>query len=239
MFQTVFKRVELKYLLSKKQKTELMSLISEHMIPDCYGCSLIRNLYYDSDNYRLIRRSIEKPVYKEKLRIRGYGQVNDDSLVFVELKKKYKKVVYKRRLCLPEKQAVAWLNGDISCPVSSQIANEIDYVLHHYQTMQPVVFLTYQRSAFFGKQDNNFRVTFDQHILCRLDELFLTKEISGSPLIDDDQVLMEIKCVGAMPLWMAHFLSENQLFQVSFSKYGTAYQKLILPRLNREGILHV
>lgn len=137
MFQTVFKRVELKYLLSKKQKNELMKLILEHMIPDQFGCSLIRNLYYDSNNYRLIRRSIEKPVYKEKLRIRGYGEVNEDSLVFIELKKKYKKVVYKRRLCLPEKQAVAWLNGSISCPVSSQIANEIDYVftlLSNYAT---------------------------------------------------------------------------------------------------------
>lgn len=136
-----------------------------YMRPDPYGLTTIRNLYYDSDHYRLIRRSIEKPVYKEKLRLRGYGNTLPDSPVFVELKKNYKKIVYKRRLSMSEREATAWLAG-ISVPSDrSLIACEIEYVLHYYESLHPVVFLVYDRSAYFGKEDATFRITFDKNIV--------------------------------------------------------------------------
>ena len=72
--QTVFKRYELKYLLSEEQKGRILAAMAPYMEPDAYGRSAVRSLYFDTDNYRLARRSIEKPAYKEKLRIRSYGR---------------------------------------------------------------------------------------------------------------------------------------------------------------------
>ena len=131
-FVTVFKRYELKYMLTLAQKERILAAMSPHMRPDQYGRTTIRNVYLDTGNYRLIRRSIEKPAYKEKLRIRSYSQAASDSTVFVELKKKYQKVVYKRRLPLSESDAMAWICQGRPCPVNTQISREIDYTNNYY-----------------------------------------------------------------------------------------------------------
>ena len=181
--QFVFQRYELKYLLSESQKNMLMEYFPHYMHPDPYGLTPIRNLYYDSDHYRLIRHSLEKPVYKEKLGIRRYGDITPDSQVFVELKRKYKKVVYKRRLSLTEREATAWLSGIIPPPDQSQIACEISYVLRYYESLHPVAFLSYDRCAYYGKDDLNFRITFDENVLCRQTDLSLTSPIYGLSLL--------------------------------------------------------
>ena len=229
-FQTVFKRYELKYLLTHEQKKHILGIMSPYMKPDDYGRTTIRNVYFDTDNYRLIRRSIEKPIYKEKLRIRSYTQASPDSTVFVELKKKYDKVVYKRRLALPEEAAMRWTCGDAPCPVDSQISREIDYFLGFYGALRPTIFLSYDREAYFDREDGDFRVTFDQNILCRRTDLSLTSPAYGEPILDERMVLMELKCAGGIPLWMARALSEERLYKTSFSKYGTAYERYILPQ---------
>lgn len=146
----------------------------------------------------MIRHSLEKPVYKEKLRVRRYGDITPDSQVFVELKKKYKKVVYKRRLSLTEREATAWLSGIIPPPDQSQIACEISYVLRYYESLHPVAFPSYDRCAYYGKDDLNFRITFDENVLCRQTDLSLTSSIYGSSLLTKGQVLMEIKSIGAI-----------------------------------------
>ena len=128
-FQTVFKRYELKYMLTLEQKAKMLAAMEPYMKLDKYGRTTIRHIYYDTDTYLLIRRSIEKPAYKEKLRIRSYSRANRDSTVFVELKKKYKSVVYKRRISLPEEEAMEWISGERHCHKHTQIANEIDYFL--------------------------------------------------------------------------------------------------------------
>lgn len=230
----MFQRYELKFLLSEDQKERLLTYFPCYMRPDPYGLTTIRNLYYDSDHYRLIRRSIEKPVYKEKLGVRRYGDITPDSQVFVELKKKYKKVVYKRRLSLTEREATAWLPGIIPPPDQSQIACEISYVLRYYESLHPVAFLSYDRCAYFGKEDATFRITFDKNIVCRQSDLSLTSAVYGACLLPKGQVLMEMKSMGAIPLWLVHFLSEEKLYQTSFSKYGTAYQRSILPKWQKE-----
>lgn len=144
--QTVFKRYELKFLLTAEQKMRLLPEIKQHMQLDKYGRTLIKNLYFDTDTYRLIRRSLEKPDYKEKLRIRSYGTTTPDSTVFVELKKKYDGVVYKRRIPMAERAAMAWLCGEENAP-DSQIAREIRYFAGFYETLHPTVFLSYEREA--------------------------------------------------------------------------------------------
>lgn len=231
--QSRFKRYELKYMLTEAQKSRLLTTMAPYMQLDQFGRSSIRNLYFDTDTYRLIRHSIEKPVYKEKLRLRSYRTVAGEEPVYVELKKKYKSVVYKRRLSLPEEAAMDWLLQKSPPPVNSQIAREIDYFLHFYETLRPVVYLSYEREAYYSLNGDDFRVTFDDTILCRQDGLSLLKEPGGSSLLPPGKILMEIKAAGAVPLWMVHALTEERIFKTSFSKYGTAYQTLIYPNLKR------
>lgn len=171
--QTVFQRYEMKYLLTQAQREAVLRALEPHMALDPYGRTVIRNLYLDTESYRLIRRSIEKPVYKEKMRIRCYGPAHPDSPVFVELKKKYKKVVYKRRLSLPEREAMDWVLGRRACPAGTQISEEVDYFLRYYAPLRPVAFLSYAWEAYFAKDGSDFRVTFDDTILCRQDDLSL------------------------------------------------------------------
>ncbi len=226
-FQTVFKRYELKYMLTQEQKEKILEAMQPHMELDKYGKTTIRNLYFDTDSYLLIRRSIEKPAYKEKLRIRSYSQAVPSSTVFVELKKKYKSVVYKRRISLPLEEAMRWVKRLQPCPKQTQISAEIDYFLSHYETLHPTVFLSYEREAFFSKDKSDFRVTFDSNILVRQEDLSLESPAYGTPILPEGKVLMEIKCSGGMPLWMASALSREKIYKTSFSKYGTAYKDLI------------
>ena len=233
-FKTVFKRYELKYMLTKEQKQKVLDAMKPYMEPDIYGRSTIRNIYFDTDNYLLIRRSIGGPAYKEKLRIRSYSKAQSDSTVFVELKKKYDHIVYKRRMSLPEREAMDWVCGSEHCQKHTQISNEIDYFLSYYKTLHPAVFLSYEREAFFAKDDSDFRVTFDDTILCRENDMSLTSEVYGTPILPNGMVLMELKCSGGIPMWMTHILSELHVYKTSFSKYGTAYQTLIFPKLYKE-----
>jgi len=229
--QTVFRRYELKYMLTRSQKEKILQGMSPYMEPDQYGRTTIRNIYFDTDSYRLIRRSIEKPAYKEKLRIRSYHRANPNSTVFVELKKKYNHVVYKRRLPLTEEEAMRWICGEQHCQKATQISAEIDYFLEYYAPLQPTVFLSYEREAYYSKAGDDFRVTFDDNILCRKEDISLTAEVYGTPILPEDCVLMELKCSGGIPLWMTKLLSEERLYKTSFSKYGTAYQTIIFPKL--------
>ena len=237
--QTVFKRYELKYLLTMAQKETVLKAMQPYMTLDKYGKTTIRNLYYDTATYLLIRRSIEKPAYKEKLRIRSYSRIEGDSTAFVELKKKYKSVVYKRRISLPYTDATAWLSREKHPAKHTQIANEIDYFLDYYGSLHPTVFLSYEREAYYCNDGSDFRVTFDDNILCRQEELSLDSEVYGTSILPEGKVLMEIKCSGGIPLWMIHVLSEEKIYKTSFSKYGTAYGMLIFPKTHEANPYHM
>ena len=229
-YQSVFKRYELKFMLTREQKDKIQNAIAPYMALDAYGHTTIRNIYFDTDNYRLVRCSIERPVYKEKLRVRSYQKATSQSPVFVELKKKYQSVVFKRRISLPEETAMQWLCGHHPLPQETQISREIQYALSYYQTLHPVVFLSYERDAYYSLNGSAFRVTFDENILCRQEKLSLTEEPGGISLLNKDAVLMELKCPGSIPLWMTHILSEEGIYKTSYSKYGTAYQQIIYPK---------
>lgn len=235
--QTVFKRYELKFLLTAEQKSRLLPEIEKHMCLDKYGRTLIKNLYFDTDSYRLIRRSLEKPDYKEKLRIRSYGETSPESTVFVELKKKYDGVVYKRRIPMVEQEAMTWFHGWRKAP-ESQIAREIRYFIGYYETLHPTVFLSYEREAYYCKDGSDLRLTFDDNILCRQEALSLCTENYGTPLLAQGQVLMEVKCPGGIPLWLTSLLSREKLYKTSFSKYGTAYQTMIFSK-RKENVTNV
>ncbi|MBE6679262.1 MAG: polyphosphate polymerase domain-containing protein [Ruminococcaceae bacterium] len=233
-FQTVFKRHEMKYILTASQKEKILTAMDPYMQLDKYGRTTIRNIYYDTDTYLLIRRSIERPAYKEKLRIRSYAKAQADSTVFVELKKKYKHVVYKRRISLSEAEAMEWLAKKRHCHKHTQISQEVDYFLDYYATLHPVVFLSYEREAYFEKSGGDFRVTFDDTILARQEDLSLASDVYGTALLPEGMVLMEIKCSGGLPLWMTQVLSEERIYKTSYSKYGTVYKQMIFPILQKE-----
>lgn len=222
-YQSVFKRYELKYMLTARQKEMLLKVMEPYMKLDKYGHTVIRNIYFDTDNYRLIRRSIERPAYKEKLRVRSYSRAEEGAPVFVELKKKYRSVVYKRRIVMPEQQAMNWLCLGSDHPEESQISKEIDYFCRFYGKLRPAVFLTYEREAYYSLTGDSFRVTFDENILSREEDISLSSPVWGTPLLPEGMVLMELKTPGGIPLWMTHFLAEHRIFKASFSKYGTAY----------------
>ena len=238
-FKYVFKRCEIKYLLTTEQKECILNRIADYISPDAYGNTTIRNIYYDTDNYTLIRKSIEKPIYKEKLRLRSYKQLIQGENAFVELKKKYDGVVYKRRLSMPEDEAEQWITRKYVPPLDTQIKREIEYFNSFYKTLRPAVYLCYDREAFFAKDDDTFRITFDRNIMYRQNELTLCSEAYGKKLINDDQCLMEIKCTGGMPLWMVSVLSENKIYKTSFSKYGTAYMELLYNNSLKENFCYV
>lgn len=232
----VFQRHEIKYLLTREEKDAVLSAIAPHMEPDSFGLSTIRNLYYDTDNYRLVRRSLERPIYKEKLRVRSYCTAKPDDEVFIELKKKYNSVVYKRRTGIREKEAAAYLAGRIPAPKRCQITDEIDYFRQFYQTLAPRVFLSYEREAFFEKNNGSFRVTFDENILWRTTDLSLEAGIYGENILKPGQTLMELKTAGGIPLWMVDILTGQKLQRTSFSKYGSAYTTMLIREKEEEEV---
>ena len=227
MMQSVFQRHELKYLLSPAQKEAVLAAMHPYMRLDCYGRTTIRNIYFDTDDYRLIRRSLERPVYKEKLRLRSYHAARADEAVFVELKKKYFDVVYKRRISLAQDIALRCLREGSPLPLESQIAREIDSFRAFYATLAPHVFLSYEREALYNDGEPGFRVTFDENLLYRRQELSLSSAPGGTSLLPAGVTLMEIKTAGAMPLWMARCLTQERIFKTTFSKYGAAYRDML------------
>lgn len=216
-----FKRKEVKFLLTIDQKESFMQSIKDFIQDDAFGEYTICNIYYDTPDSRLIRRSIEKPVYKEKMRVRSYGQANEESKVFIELKKKYQGIVYKRRVAMPMDEANNYIEGN-ACR-NGQVESEINYFLEMYDGISPAMFISYNRRAYFVTEDPELRITFDDNILWREEDLSLKSEIYGNSILDEDQCIMEIKCAGAMPLWLVRALAEHKIYKTSFSKYGKAY----------------
>ena len=229
MSTEVFQRHEIKYLLNPMQRAFLCKALEEYMVPDPHGESTICNVYYDTPDYRLIRRSLEKPVYKEKIRIRSYGACQPEDSIFLELKKKYDGVVYKRRIEIKEKDAVSFLQGTAPLPADSQIAREIQYFCQFYGPLEPAVHLCYDRCAYYSKTDPDLRITFDQNIRWEKTHLSLTDLPKGKDLLEPKQSLLEIKTASALPLWLTRALSEAKIHPVSFSKYGTVYQTGLYP----------
>ena len=224
----IFKRIEKKYLLTLEQHAAFMALIGDMIIPDDHGKSTIQSLYLDTPDFRLIRASIDakgykESVYKEKLRLRSYGVPTDDSKVFLEIKKKYKGVVYKRRVSMRMAEAVHYFETGEK-PKDSQIMREIDYAMHYYGQPKPAALLCYEREAYYVKDLPTHRITFDTGVRYRDFSLDLRLGNKGEVIQPPNTVLMEIKTDGAMPLWLSAALNQCKIYPATFSKYGTAYR---------------
>ena len=225
--QCSFKRYEEKYMLTLEQQKDLLEGMKEHTRPDEYGETVNCNIYYDTDNWDLVRRSIEKPVYKEKLRVRSYGVPATGDPVFVEIKKKYDDVVYKRRTAVPSENSERYLAGDERLSPGTQIGNEIEW-FQKMHNAKPKVYIAYDRTSFIGTEDPELRITFDQDIRFRDYDLDLREGDYGEKMFSGDSVLMEVKIPGTTPLWLARLLSDIGAKPTSYSKYGTYYKDYIM-----------
>ena len=221
--QEVFRRIEKKYIVDEPTYEKLIKKLDGHFVKDRYYKSTICNIYYDTPSHQLVRNSIEKPVYKEKLRVRSYGVPNNEDMVFVELKKKYKGVVYKRRIEMTLAQTRDFFAGKEVPHNNPQIENELKYFLKFYEGIAPAMYLSYDRPAYCGAEDPSLRLTFDTHILYREEQKELDKGIWGKELLPAGVRVMEIKIPNAMPLWLSAILDKLEIYPASFSKYGTAY----------------
>ncbi|MDD3404595.1 MAG: polyphosphate polymerase domain-containing protein [Hespellia sp.] len=222
---SIFQRVEKKYRMNPEQYQAFMERTKNRIHLDEFGLHTINNIYFDTDHYDLIRTSIEKPKYKEKFRVRGYGHVTENDPVFLEIKKKYQGIVYKRRVAVPYLQAKAFWEGRGTLPDHDQISREITYFFKFYRPM-PKVFLSYDRMAYVGAGDPELRITIDRNIRSRKEHLDLTDGSAGK-ILDTQNYLMEIKVAQSYPIWLADLLCELELYPISFSKYGTIYTNAV------------
>lgn len=221
-YQDIFQRKEIKYLLSEAQCSRLLQRIDARILPDAHPSYTIRSLYFDTPDDLLVRTSLEKPFYKEKLRLRSYGIPAPQDPVFLELKKKLSGVVYKRRVSMPLSQAQAYLADGSRPRCDGQILREIDWFLGFYGCV-PKVLLTYDRTAFSGREDPGLRITFDRNIQGLGGCVQLTDPRPGIPLLPAGQMLLELKANGGLPPWLVSALESEGLLPASFSKYGKFY----------------
>ena len=224
--QTIFKRYEVKYLLDEVQYKRMREALADHMEMDRYGQSRIYNIYFDTPDFHLIRESLDKPVYKEKLRLRSYGMDKNGGHVFVELKKKYDGIVYKRREEMEFEEAVEYLYDGKKPSGDSQILLEIDWFVTYHKHMEPKMYIAYDRIALAAKDDSGLRITFDDNLRWRNTRLDLQDVGGGNLIIEKGYYLMEVKTPKALPVWMADILDALKLYPVSFSKYGRAYKEM-------------
>ncbi len=224
MAQKVFNRYEKKYLLDPHIYKRFIKEVEEYMEEDCYGLHTIRNIYFDTDQNELIRTSIEKPKYKEKFRIRCYGMPRADTDCFLEIKKKYKGLVNKRRIVMSMEQAGRFLAGEYCPEKKEQISHEIQYFLESYE-LSPKRYIAYDRVAYYGKENPEFRVTFDEKIRSRSTNLTLYSDEDTEELLEPGYRLMEVKVDGAIPLWFVRLLTKYEVYSISFSKYGRFYMR--------------
>lgn len=225
----IFQRVEKKYLLTAAQKEALLAQIGSRLTPDIHGECTIFSLYLDTPDHLLIRNSIDADIYKEKLRLRSYGVPKKDTQIFLELKKKFNGIVYKRRASMTMNAAQGYLQ-DGSKPVNSQIMEEIDYAMALYHRPKPMMLICYERTAFYANGYPDLRLTFDSAIRYRETRLEMENGSAGKHILPDGMYLFEVKTGGAMPLWLSGALDKCRLYPLSYSKYGTAYVDSILTR---------
>lgn len=226
-----FERIEKKFRMTAEQYAALQPVLESRFRRDGYGETTVCNIYYDTPDFMLIRRSIERPLFKEKLRLRSYGIPAEDDAVFVEIKRKLNGIGYKRRVILPFWQAKKLLRGEAVGCGEKQIEKELLEFTDRYHP-QPAVYLTYTRFAMTANDDSRFRVTIDRNLKYRMTDIETPNESGMEPIMPNETcVLMEIKALGAIPEWFAAEMSRLRIYQAPFSKVGTCYTRHIAPKL--------
>lgn len=227
MHEEIFNRIEKKYLIDVPTRKKLLNVIEKNTKEDKYFKSEIFNIYFDTDNFDLIIKSIENPDFKEKFRARGYSGFDR---VFLEIKTKEKerdvRIGHKRRVLLTHKQFKKFLKREKTAEelAGGQIAKEVDYLVSYFD-LKPQILVYYSRKSYVGEDD--LRITFDENLSYRNKDLNFKRTIHDKHYFSDKRnIIMEVKARGGMPLWLTHLLSENKIFPERFSKIGKIYEKI-------------
>ena len=221
----VMSRYELKYILNSQQCAQIREGLKGHMVADQFGKTAIASLYYDTPDFLLIRESLEKPQFKEKIRLRSYGLADENSPVYLELKRKATGIVYKRRVRSTIGQVNSFFDG-YRLTDDSQISRELAAFRDYYQDLRPACLIICDRTAYY-QPDGDLRLTIDENPRCRFEQLNLNTSMDGQPLLEEGGAIMEVKIQQAIPLWLCSLLDEAGVCQGSFSKYGEAYRRRI------------
>ena len=222
----VMKRYELKYIMTKEQTEYLVEKLKGHMEVDQYGKTSISSLYYDTPNYRLIRESLEKPTFKEKVRLRSYGLAKPGKPVFLELKRKAYDIVYKRRVVTSINDVNKFFNKELNSFEDNQISKEMAYFRDYYKNLVPTCLIIYDRIAYF-EPGGDLRLTIDYNPRYRLEELNLDTSMDGISILPEGNTILEVKVQDAIPIWLSNILSNGKIYKGSISKYGEAYKKYL------------
>ncbi len=224
----IFRRVEKKYIISKNEYLKIREEIDKYVKMDEYGKSTICNIYFDTDKYELISHSITKPYFKEKVRLRSYNVPNENSMVYLEIKRKEESIVGKRRIGMKLNDFNKYMNNNKLVSNSNiQIKNELDYYFDRLD-LHEKMYISYDREAYFDKTNPDFRITFDSNIKARDYNLDLSKGSYGRFILEPDKYIMEVKTLESIPLWFVKLLTECKVMPCGFSKYGEAYTQLVL-----------
>ena len=221
---TIIDRMEQKYFVSFDKYKKLMDIIEDKLVKDKYFSERIYNIYFDNDEYEFMTKSLDKPLYKEKVRLRSYETADKNSNVFLEIKKKFQGHGNKRRVVINYNDAIDYINNKIIPDTNKQIMNELDYTFKK-NNLKPKISLTYDRLSYAFKEDDSYRITFDTNIR------YSNKKIDLVDLDDDyclfnDGYIMEVKTLKGYPMWFIKALNELKLFPTSYSKVGEAYKEL-------------
>ena len=245
------RRVEKKYLITRSEKATLLKALKKQLVHDEYYKEEILSLYLDTDNFDLAIKTIDRPEFREKVRVRAYNVPKRSTRIFFEVKTKLAtnktKIGNKRRLIIPLKDFYSYMNtgknleqiaasASNNNPQQIQVAKELDYLIKHYN-LRPKIIIVSNRTAFSGKNDPTFRLTFDENLRFRTTDLKLEKGSSGEkyfPSTPDPKrgIIMEAKTINAMPPWFVDEISRLKIYPTRFSKYGKIYQ-LITERNNK------
>lgn len=232
-----FKRREQKYLISEDTKRRLLERIAQNIVPDPYGVSTVFSLYLDTPDHRMIRESVDArahgDAYRVKLRLRSYGTPAPTDRVYIELKQKCLGTVYKRRVGASLDAAYRYF-ADGVMPESSQIMNEIDYIMRCYDGARPSFLICCEREAYFSNCDRSLRLTFDEGVRYRANDPWPERGSDGKPLLDRGMLLLEIKTASAVPYWLADALMRENIYPISYSKYAAAYADSLISIKNGE-----
>ena len=239
MDSKVFDRIEKKYLITKDEKKQLLKTIKKYMQKDSYHKSEVYNIYLDTDNYDLIIQSIDWTDFKHKLRARSYGGYDR---VFLEIKTKIRgrdlNPGYKRRVMITRDDFEKFISKESTAQKLAaqseetthdrQIAKEVDY-LTNYLDLKPKILVMYNRESY--KDDDNLRITFDEKLKYRDQNLSFVKAKRDKIYFKDDHnIIMEVKAHGVLPLWLTGLMTNLNIRPQRFSKIGKVYEKIILEK---------
>ena len=234
--ETRFKRIETKYVVSKENLEDLLTDLKEYLVEDDYPTSIISNIYFDTDNFDVIQDALDGNHRQEKIRMRTYlANPKIDSKVFLEVKSKDDEGIGHKFRLVSTPLAITNLmtdgknHGQIT---DRQLLQDIHHLRQRYdEGLKPRMYIYYDRFSMKEKETiegyayNKVRVTLDQNLTYRDEDVSLFKGNHGFPLLDEDTIIMEIKAPGKKPDWLQAILDKHGLKEQKFSKYSCAYHK--------------